>query len=106
MSSCSNNTQFTAGPYPNNNSFKITNISGTSMAAPQVAGHIACMLQMRPDLTPDQVKTKVLNQTQTNQIYSTGLDNDYADLRSISNGNNKFLYSPYNNEYRMSIGRS
>jgi len=106
MSSCSNATQFNAAPYHLDPLFTQTNISGTSMAAPQVAGHIACMLQMRPDLTPDQVKTKVLNQTRTNQIYSTGLDNDYADLRSISNGNNKFLYSPYNNEYRMSIGRS
>ena len=106
MSSCSNNNLYSGQPYTENEAFLQVNISGTSMAAPQVTGHIACMLQMRPDLTPAQVKTKVLNQTTKNIIHSTGLDNDYTDTRSISNGNNKFLYTPYNNEYRMSIGRS
>ena len=33
---------------------------GTSMAAPMVAGAIADMLQVRPDLSPDQVKAAVL----------------------------------------------
>ena len=92
--------------YHLDDNFKQVNISGTSMAAPQVSGHLAQILQMRPDLTPDQMKSKVLNQTGINKIYTTGLDNDYTDSRSISNGNNKFLFTPYSNEYRMSIGRS
>lgn len=106
ISACSNTNDKSAVEYHLDDNFKQVNISGTSMAAPQVAGHIAHILQMRPDLTPDQMKSKVLNQTGIDKIYSTGLDNDYTNSRSISNGNNKFLFTPYSNEYRMSIGRS
>ena len=106
LSACSETNDKSAVAYHLDDNFKQVNISGTSMAAPQVAGHIAHILQMRPDLTPDQMKSKVLNQTGIDKIYSTGLDNDYTNSRSISNGNNKFLFTPYSNEYRMSIGRS
>lgn len=106
ISSCSTTNGMSAVDYHLDDNFKQVNISGTSMAAPQVSGHLAQILQMRPDLTPDQMKSKVLNQTGINKIYTTGLSNDYTDTRSISNGNNKFLFTPYSNEYRMSIGRS
>lgn len=76
--------------------FKQTNISGTSMAAPQVAGVAACYLQVNPQLSPDQLKSRILSDSKTGLIYSTGLDDDYTDNRSLEGGNNKFLYNKYN----------
>ena len=42
------------GEYPNDNGYKIANISGTSMAAPQVAGVLALWCQLNPGATPAQ----------------------------------------------------
>jgi subtilisin family serine protease len=108
MSTTSTTNKFaTSEPYYNNNSFKQLNISGTSMAAPQVAGVAALMLQLDPKLTPAQLKAKIVSDSRT-VMYSTNLDNDYTDNRSISDGEPKFLYQKYNSSqpYNMSGGVS
>ena len=106
ISSCSNANQFAAIPYYLDSAYTQVNLSGTSMAAPQVAGHLACILQMKPNISVDDLKTKVINQSVKDYIYSTGLNNDYTNERSISNGNNRFLYTPYSNEYSFTIERN
>jgi serine protease AprX len=47
-------------------------LSGTSMAAPMVVGVVALMLQDEPNLTPDQVKYRLLNSTK--RSFSVPLD--------------------------------
>lgn len=79
-----------------NSNFRQTNISGTSMASPQVAGVAACYLQINPQMTPAQLKAKIIADSKQNVVFSTGLDNDYTDNRSIEGGNNRFLYNKYN----------
>jgi len=105
MSACSNTNVLSGASYYFNNSYKQANISGTSMAAPQVAGHMACILGMKPGLTPANLKTKLMNQTVSDYIYSTGSDSDYTDDRSIKGSDNKFLFTPYSNQYSFSIER-
>lgn len=73
-----------------------TNISGTSMASPQVAGVAACYLQVNPQMSPAQLKARILADSKENLVYTTGLDNDYTNDRSIEGGNNRFLYNKYN----------
>ena len=88
--------------YYQNNSYRQTNISGTSMASPQVAGVAACYLQVNPQLTPAQLKERLIADSKKDVIYSTGLDNDYTNSRSLEGSNNRFLYNRYN---QATIGR-
>ena len=95
ISSCSTTNRFGASSYYNNATFRQVNISGTSMASPQVAGVSALILQLNPNYTPAQVKTALLNSA-TATIYTTGLTNDWTDTRSLQGGSQKFLYANYN----------
>lgn len=46
--------------------------SGTSMSAPFVTGAIALMLSIQPELTPDEIRARLLSST--DDIYSPGYD--------------------------------
>jgi subtilisin family serine protease len=81
--------------YPGNSTYKIMSIGGTSMASPQVAGVCALHLQVQPDLTPGQLKDKVISDAKE-VISTTGSDTDYDDyINSLLGGPNKMLYSRY-----------
>ena len=95
MSACSNTNQIGGQSYYWDSNYKQANISGTSMAAPQVAGIAALILQTSPNATPQQVKETLLN-IASSSLYSTGLDNDWTDDRSIKGGNTKIVYNKYN----------
>ena len=77
-----------------NSSYKQTNISGTSMATPQVAGVAALVLQLNPTYTPAQIKTSLLN-TAGSVLYTTGNTTDYSNTRSLLGSAQKILYSNY-----------
>lgn len=92
---------------PRNSSYYLNKDSGTSQAAPQVTGVVACLLQARPWMTA----TNVLNflnsvslKNQLNEFYyalqggsftyiSTGT---YTNLSSLQGAVNGYLYMPFN----------
>jgi len=104
MSASSTVNKFVDGDYPSNPSFKIMNISGTSMAAPQVAGIAALYAQIQPDITTSEMLNFLTNNAGSSKIYTTGLDNDYGDERSIKGGPNLFAYNKFNSATQMLIG--
>lgn len=104
ISACSNVSEIgDTGVYPDNNSFNIANIGGTSMASPQVAGVAALYLQTEPGSTPAEAKAWVLDKARENQIHTTNLGNDYTDDRSISESPGGFLYNPFNFSYQLRL---
>jgi subtilisin family serine protease len=94
ISSCSTTNRFGASSYYNNATFRQVNISGTSMASPQVAGVSAMILQLNPTYTPAQVKSALIAQS-TATIYTTGLNNDWSDTRSLQGGSQRFLHANF-----------
>ena len=96
MSATSTTNKWGAGSqnYYLNASYRQTNISGTSMATPQVAGVAALVLQLNPTYTPAQIRTSLLNNA-SSVLYTTGLTNDYSNTRSLLGSAQKILYSNY-----------
>jgi hypothetical protein len=83
----------TSVAYPSNTNFKATKISGTSMAAPQVAGVVACMLDARPEYTQTQVKAWIQEIGTADRLTQTG--SGYTDLGFLQGGPNRYLKQPF-----------
>jgi len=86
-------------PYHLNSSHRQNNITGTSMASPQVCGLGACILQLEPYHTAASLKQKIRNLASQDKIFSTGQDDDYTNTRSILDSANKLLYTPFNSGF-------
>lgn len=95
LSACSiTNDGYNTILYPGSNEHKITSISGTSMASPQVAGVAALHLQANPGATPEQLRNKIFGEAPA-VMYDTGLGNDYTDTANLQGAPNRHLYSRY-----------
>lgn len=80
-------------------------LSGTSMAAPQVAGMCALLLQVHPDWTTTQVYNWMVNNSESD-LYDSGLDDDYTNAGSILGGGNRLAYFPMNGQKVFEISGS
>jgi len=96
MSCTSNTNKFSDAPYQKDSNFRQCNISGTSMASPQVAGVIACLLQKDPTLTPAQIQTLLIEDSVKDIIYDTASDVDYGEPRSLKGSPNRMMFNRYN----------
>lgn len=80
--------------------FNITTLSGTSMAAPQVAGVIALYLSGKPGATPAQAKKWLADQSIKDMLVGDTNDADYQNEHALLKGPNKYLYNPYRNKFK------
>ena len=108
MSAMSTTNQFGAdtlnNPYPADSDFLINNITGTSMASPQIAGLLSLWLQINPGATPAQGLNFINSTAKTSQIHETGSATDYTDTRSLLGGNNRFAFNKFNSNVQLRIG--
>ena len=108
MSAMSTTNRFGAttlnNPYPGNAAFLINNITGTSMASPQVAGMLSLWLQINPGATPAQAKTFIQSSAKTAKLYDTASVVDYTDTRSLLGSTNRFAFNKFNSNAQMRIG--
>ncbi len=83
--------------------YKQARQQGTSMASPQMAGMVACLVQAHPDWTPKQVKDYFLNQSQST-MHDSGNNADWDDTNTIHGGNNRTAYFPMHGKKPFSFG--
>jgi subtilisin family serine protease len=80
--------------YPDDSNYKAKIFTGTSCATPNMAGVAACYLSANPNLTPSQLKTKMLDDAKTNLLHEAGTN--WNDYNAFLDSNNKILYNRYN----------
>lgn len=99
LSACSITNQRGDIPYLFDENFTVIALSGTSEASPQVAGVCALHLQVFPNLTPVELKARLLADAK-DTVYDTGSPIDYINFNTTLLGaTNKFLYSRYGVPY-------
>lgn len=84
------NLSLTTVTQPADSNYNFVKLSGTSVAASQVSGVLACLLEMNPNMSPSEAK-KIIT---TNAI--TGQMIDYSYQFQIHFGNDGILYNPFN----------
>jgi subtilisin family serine protease len=76
--------------------YYIKQISGTSMASPQVAGVLACALEIYPDMTQTQAKNYIMGTAKRDQIKELNehmaFDYSTKDVTDLGGGPNLYLY--------------
>lgn len=73
-----------------NSSYYLVKLSGTSMAAPQVAGVIALLAESNPGITQSEVNAWIESNANKDLMYDTGADSS-TDLQSLQGAPNRIL---------------
>ena len=83
-------------PDSRNSSYYIGREIGTSMAAPQVTGVLACLLEIYPSMTPAQAMVYVKSYAKLSQLADTGGTSPTwtSDTSSLQGSVNRYLYFP------------
>jgi len=104
-SACSTISEMTIMNYPFNSTYKITTISGTSMAAPQITGICALYLQSEPSLTTAQLKQKILNDSKVVVMDTVDSGNNpiYRHPACTNGSNNNMVFSRYGKQNSWTI---
>jgi subtilisin family serine protease len=107
MSATSNTNSWGAGSqnYYLNTSYKQTNISGTSMAAPQVCGVAALFLQNNPTASVAQIKSSILGRAQI-AAYTGSNSSSYSNTRALQGSIPRVLYNPYGGTNQLQFSGS
>jgi Subtilase family len=83
-------------PDSRNGSYYIGRDIGTSMAAPQVTGILACLLEIYPTMTPSTALSYITGNSKTAQLSDTGGTSPSwtSDTTSLQGATNRYLYLP------------
>jgi len=83
-------------PDSRNSSYYIGREIGTSMAAPQVTGILACLLEIYPTMTPAKALSYITSYAKSGQLNNTGGTSPTwtSDLYSLQGASNRYLYLP------------
>jgi serine protease len=93
ISATSQNNKFTDSFYFGNPVYRQCNISGTSMASPQVCGIGALYLQANPMLTPAQLKDMI--HKDSSETMEAGSLTGYGDTNDAMGGPRRVAVSRY-----------
>jgi subtilisin family serine protease len=105
MSACSTTNAFSGQLYYLNSSYRQVNISGTSMAAPQVAGVAALFLQNNLTASAAQIKSSILSRAQI-AAYTGSSSSSYNNTRALHGSIPRVLYNPYGGTNQLQFSGS
>ena len=80
-----------------NGSYYMSRDIGTSMAAPQVTGVLACILELYPNMSPAEATAYIKYYAKTNQLTdASGLSSPgwTSNTQSLQGATNRFLFMP------------
>lgn len=90
------NKGYYTNTYPYDSNYLIANVSGTSMASPQIVGIVAQLLQVYPTATPAQIRQKIIDMSVSDLLYTTGYTYDYSNSTSLHGSPNRYAFQAFN----------
>jgi hypothetical protein len=103
MSSTSNTvTGFTTGTYYLNSAYKQMNISGTSMAAPQICGIAALLCGANPKASVATIRESLISNA-ASDLRVVLVNNDWTDYTTLKGGTPTIAYNKFNKDIGLNI---